>query len=638
MRACWCKVIVCGLIAAACCEEATASPSAAGGELARLARALEGAYRPLSDRDLASAGAALTLAQTDLNRFLARDPQQATAWRTFLELPRLEQELARGSDADLAVLQGLLAKARGNHEGLELPVMARYRAALVNFIEVAQVVREPLAAEAWETQRQEIAAVAEQYEQRPTAARQSELVNQLAWLHSVRQGDELLRAAERRFASPNAVISISASVISTWSVEEVDRPTEINEVEDKQRTFGVGRLQGRAAAYPVPGDSGQGRLEMRFNGTLRTRVTTLQDPVRIQSHGVAPVVARKPVVLTEHGLVAGPTCSRVCYNNLVDCIGTKLKIRVADSLVTKLAGGYVERNEAEIEADASRSAEQEFNAEFDEDVAEQLRDANNSLTEKFRKPLLRQDLYPRQFVFRTTHEALDAELRYDAPGHPAAPAPPPPLQSGWDLGIRLHESSINNLGHTLLGGRTYSVQQFETMFNETLAQFGLDRDDVGTSDESGESEADLPPGEIGIEFDRAMPLQVQFIGDVATLTVRGRRYLYEDRAYPPMNIIIRYRLQNDEGVLRAVLVGEPEYVAPPGVGGLRVIALRRILRSHITPRIEKEIVQREIHLPDSDGEDEIGALDVHQVAADNGWMTVSLRRRNRTDGDSLATR
>ncbi len=615
----------------------TLAHAAAAGELANLARQAKTAYRPATADDVLVAKAALVSARNELDRFLARDAKRAAAWRVYLQLPLLDEELARGVEADATVLdREVLTRVRANREGLELPPFRGYRAALDEFLRTLRAFREPPTPEEYESRLDALAALLESYETRPTAAAHAEISQHLAWLHARRQASLLLAAARRRLASPNAVFSVSAHLISTWSVEEVDRNTQIYDAEEDQVSMGVGRLRGRAAAYPVPGEGGVGRLEMRFSGTLQTRVTTMQDPVRIQSRGVAPVIARKPVTVTELGLFGHPTCSRVCYNSQIDCIATKLKLSVADSLVRKLAGVYIDRNEDEIETDASRDAAQRFNQEFDEDVQEELDEANRDLVHKFRQPLLRQDLYPQQFQFRTTHEMLEAVLRYDRSGGPAAPGAPPPLAAGWDLGVRLHESYVNNAAHTMLAGRLVSIEEMESLIEDSLGNLGLENDASKPTDapEATAEEEEIPPGDVGIEFDDAAPLQVQFADDVATITVRGKRYVYEDRAYPPMNIVIRYRLENDGGSLRATLVGEPEYTPPPGVGGLRVITLRRILRSHINPRLEQEMVQGEVHLPDSDGEDEIGALDFHQVAADNGWLTVSLRRRNRTANDA----
>lgn len=621
------KAILMGVLLAA--SMAHAAPA---GQLANLARQAQSSFQPVSEADVLAARAALMSARDNLDRFLARDPRRAADWRTYLQLALLDEELARGVDADIAVLdREVLARARANREGLDLLPFRRYRAAIDEFLRTLRAYREAPAQEEYEPRLEALTALLDAYETQPTAAAYTEIAQHLAWLHARRQAPQLVRSVGQRLAAPNAVFSVSAHLISTWSVEEVDRNTDIFDVEDKQVSVGVGRLRGRAAAFPVPGEDGIGRLEMRFRGTLQTRVATHQDPVRILSHGVAPVIARKPVTITEHGLVGYPTCSRVCYNNFVDCIGTRLKLSPADALVRKLASVYIHRNEDEIERDASRDAAERFNQEFDEDVQKELDEANRGLTEKFRQPLLRQDLYPQQFEFRTTFDHLEAILRYAHPGGPAAPGAPPELAAGWDLAVRLHESYLNNTAYTLLAGRLYSIEEMESLLQDAMGDFGLKQDGSSkSSEESAAKEEAIPPGDVGIEFDDAAPLQVQFADGIATITVRGKRYVYEDRAYPPMNIVIRYRLENDRGSLRATLVGEPEYVAPPGVGGLRVITLRRILRSHINPRLEQEIVQGEVHLPDSDGEDEIGALDFHQVAADDGWLTVSLRRRNRT--------
>lgn len=594
-------------------------------ELADLAQAAKANFHPAAAADLEAAGEALLSAKTELEKFLARDPQQAAPWGAYLQFELLDEELERGVEADPTVIaREVLGRARADREGLELPEFSRYRAALDEYLLTLWAVREPPTREEFGARLEALTSMLAQHESQPTAELGAGIAEHLAWLRAKRQAGPLLAAARSRFDKPNAWLCGSALVLSTWSREKVERDSPIQEYEDDQYTFGVSHVSGYAAQFPVAAPDGEARLEVRFSGTLTTRTTTVQDKVRVNSRGVAPMTARKGVTLTDAGLVGDPACAHACYNNCVECISTTIKGPVADALVRKIAGGYIDRNESEIEADAARGAERKFSRQFDEDVEEELIEGNRNLREKFRNPLLRQDLYPRKFVYRSTDESIEAMLVSDRLGGPAAAGPPPDLAAGWDFGVRLHESFVNNLGHTVMAGRLYSVEDVETLVRKTMKRYGMPVE----ADEEKPSE-EVPPGDVGIEFDYVQPLEVRFAENTATVIVHGRRYVYENRAYPPMNIIVRYRLENDAGKLRATLVGEPEYTPPPGVGGLQVIALRRILRSQINPRIDREIVQGEVHLPDTNNVDEVGALDFHEVAAANGWLTISLRRRNR---------
>ncbi|MBW3595857.1 MAG: hypothetical protein KY475_01125 [Planctomycetes bacterium] len=603
---------------------AATTAAAGGGELANLAEDARPAFRPVDEADVAKAGSAVEAAKSQLEAYLARDASRAAAWKAYLRLSSLEEELTRGTAADVAALSDIRALLAANHEGLELPPFRRLRAAIDEYLLTLQAFRAPPTREEFERRIDDLISLLSRWETDPDDAAHLAISRHLAWLHAKGQAPSLVRELQARLSAPNAFVYVAAQVIAAATQEEVDRNTEINSREDDQFTFGAGRLQGRAAAFPVPGADGRGQLEIRFSGTLRTRVTTVQDSVRVYTHGWAPVVARKPVILTEGGFVPQPTCSRVCYNNFVDCIKTTLKGRVADAIVSKLAGVYINATEEEIEYDAARDAEREFNQEFDEDAADDLEQGNKDFQEKFRKPLLRQGMYPRRLEFRTDDESLQVVMLQDGGGRLAAPGAPQAPAAGTDIGVQLHESFLNNYGAAALAGKFYTVEEFEAMLQDAMQDLGLDE----LAEEEDNDEA--PPGDIGILFDALEPVQAQFAGGVATIIVRGERYVYEDRVYPPMNIIIRYRVEIDQGRLRATLVGEPEYAPPPGVRGLRVAALRRILEAHITPRIEPEVVAGEIRLPDTDGEDELGPLAFHHIAADKAWLTIALRRRDQT--------
>jgi hypothetical protein len=144
---------------------------------------------------------------------------------------------------------------------------------------------------------------------------------------------------------------------------------------------------------------------------------------------------------------------------------------------------------------------------------------------------------------------------------------------------------------------------------------------------------------VAITFPERRPLTLLVGEGTVAITLRGARYISGSRAYPPMNVTVRFRLERLRDGYLAELIGEPEIVPPrfadqdsPRRSSGREAALRRLLANRLERHVEKRIEADHLTLPQPIGD--ITALSVRQLCARNGWLTASLALDGRPETDA----
>jgi hypothetical protein len=152
----------------------------------------------------------------------------------------------------------------------------------------------------------------------------------------------------------------------------------------------------------------------------------------------------------------------------------------------------------------------------------------------------------------------------------------------------------------------------------------------------GESTSHSAANPISLTLTDVDPVTARIDNNVLEVTVRGKRFVAQRRAWPPMNVSIRYRLEKTATGMRFTMVDEPQFIPPRFTDGalerlsFREVALRRILRNRLQEELRETYELKGVTLP------ELGALSkmhVNLLVADNGWLTLACRRpRDRGPG------
>ncbi len=197
-----------------------------------------------------------------------------------------------------------------------------------------------------------------------------------------------------------------------------------------------------------------------------------------------------------------------------------------------------------------------------------------------------------------------------------APIPPPPASAPADVTVRLHQSTINNFGSTVLAGRTLTRDELNRMMKTMTGKVPPELQDEEERDWS-------------ITFAVERPLEVLIDDGALRLTIRGDEYTSGDSAYPAMNVTAQYRLEkNDRGGVLAVRQGELEIFPPdftPGEDQLSASqqSLKTILERRFAKLLKPELPDKPTAGLELGGRwQELGPLPLVALAAENGWLTL----------------
>jgi hypothetical protein len=320
-------------------------------------------------------------------------------------------------------------------------------------------------------------------------------------------------------------------------------------------------------------------------------------------------------MVNDEGIIASATATADASSGLQRGLD---KRGLVDRLVKKVAERKIPQQKRQAERIASRHAGDRLSARFDGQTAAQLADADSKFVEKFRNPLLRRGEFPGRLRFSTTADELRVLVLQAGPGRLAAPDAPPDLTAGAELALRMHESLVNNLAEGLLAG--------ETVGQKWMEETALDL--LGKVPDRLKDDPDKEPWTMTLADHR--PVTFTLADGGFKLTVRGKSYTSGDRKFDAMDFTIKYRLERDGKALKAVRQGNIEIFPPGFVQGkdrvaIRHATLRNLMRKRLEKLFEAEMAPKGPLLLPGEWE-KVGPLEITQLGADKGWLTLSWRR------------
>jgi len=576
-------------------------------------RAAKAEFHPVTEADLAKASAELVEAVARLDRRLAADPENGPGWREYLQWDRMQSELCGDEKPDSAALASILGKYQAGHEGLRLLWFVDVRLALSRYLLIAQNIDNPGLKSAYENLMDALAVQLESYAQAPTAKGALIIGRLIVQLEDAGQASTLIRAVRHHYVRPNLCVEVSADLIDAAMGGPVDETTPVRDVILGTDIFGTGHTTGRICVELIPNPD-RAAMETIFCGTTLSDNVGYNGPVRVYSNGTTQLDGRKCIFLDADGLDWLPAVSEAETRSRI----TSIRARRRSRLIEQIAWRRAAKQQHQAECIASAHAEERLNGRIDSQAEEMLARADRAFREKFRRPLVQRKLFPQRLDFSTTKDALHVvAVRADA-SQLAAPTDPPPTAGGAELNVRIHESMVNNLLASGLGGMTLRDETYKDLLVELL----------GELPERFQVEAGEPAW--AIDFDALRPICVAFDDDQLTVTVRGRRYYRDGEDYPAMNVTAIYDVEQNEQGLAAVRRG-PLEIFPPGFvpdSGKTLSTKQMVIRSLLETRFERifseEIPLEDIELPGNRGT--AGRLRPIRFACQDGWLSLAWKR------------
>jgi hypothetical protein len=598
-------------------------------ELAEMARAAKATPAPVTGEELDTLREELREATNRLDQYLAPGGANGAAWKRYLHFPQLLSAAQPSSAVSGDALEGFLRRFRANHVGLELPVFQQVAAALEKYAIGVRRQAEPVAAtevaEKLEQLATRLAALGDTYEPNDL----SEIGRILGWLSDHGENTQLVGLVRNRLSRPNLHVSVSQEMIAAGSLRVIkDRPLSVRDTILGTRIYGSGRTSGSARTRLIP-DAAHALFETHIVATNRAQTVGYNGPARIGSHSTTQLSGTKRFYVDGTGFhVWGATSSAEAHTQISGIWSNKHGLM--DSLVRKVASKRVARQKRQAEWIASRHAETQMNARLDAEANAQLGRAHADFTTKFRDPLLRMAQWPRELRVSTTARQFRLTALHDAPARLASAVPSPPVPDNVAVVVQVHESMVNNYGDGLLAGQTIRQQQLDRL---SLDLFGKRPPQLRHDEEKGPW---------SITFASKEPLLLRVSGGKASLTIRGRRFASEVRTIDtPLDVTAHYRLLRENNAAKAVREGELE-VYPAGFvpEGGRKMSLRQsrdanFIRHRFDDFFTPEITSQGLVLPGQWGR--TGRLDLVELSADQGWVTLAWRTKDEDHEERSST-
>lgn len=568
---------------------------------------------------LDEAAAALRQALGPLDRLLARSKSGAD-WRAYLDWPAAKAQAAGGKALDVETLLPLYRRFDAEENGLEMYQFVAVRRALAAAIEVVVAVTNDRAAETYQKRIDKLAGLMKVAARERTTESLDGVGPLLARLSESRQAAGVVARIRGLVDRPNLHLHVEEKLLGTAVNRAVDRVAPVNEVVLGTPVRGIGRTSGMVLLDFLP-SADRAVTQLTFTATNRATTRSSKGPVTVCSEGMTDLYARRRIFVDDERVWTEPITASASTSTRTTGIGVHK--RFGRKLIRRIASKKVAEIRPRAEAVSERKAREKVRQEFDRETSAAIARASRDYQQKFRKPLRERGWYPELLRMSTTSDRLAVVARKALADQIAAFSDPPEADAGAVLGVRLHETVVNNAAEITLAGRTITQEFVEEQLKE--------RD--GKLPESLTSDPDQPPW--SITFAKRKPVELDADDGRVKLTIRGSRYTSGERSFPAMDIWVTYRIESEAGVTRLFRDGDVQ-IYPPGFepGGEEKLSvsetsLRRILQKRFG-RVFKEVVDIEpLELP---GElAAAGPLPLQQlVARRDGWVAVGWREKDAT--------
>lgn len=564
----------------------------------------EANFRPITDADVVSSKAAVVAAADKLGEYLSG--ANGAAWKKYLQWPDLEAQL-KADKPDLEVLAGIYRKFTADQVGLELPIFANVADTLERYINDAAAHDETLR-DQFAEQLKGLSTALEQYAKQPSEDLAIDIGTRLGWLESRRQVPVLVRVIRGQLSRNNLLVVASERLVGAGIEQPLDEVTPVRDYILGTDIRGNGHMVGKVTVELVPSDD-SAMFDTMLSGVVNSRTVGQNGPATIYSNGATAINGRKRIVINDQGFASYPATAAARTNTLVTGIG-------GSGIVQRVASRKVGEQKSQGERIAADHAADRARLRMDKQINEQMAEAHFNFQNKVRNPLLRRRELP-EMKFRSTTDNLLFDMLAANRNQIAASTAPPAINVENDLAVQVHETTINNLAASLLGGVTLEEEELQKRVVEMR----------GSLPDSLKSDEERDPW--SITFARNQPVSVKIGDDALQITIRGQRYTSGDQEFRAMNVTANYKIAltepNEQGIRGIKLVRQGELViVPPGeprrLSG-REITLRTLLEKRFGKLFEPEVVYDGLILPGRWRE--AGILDTKQLDVGGGWIALA---------------
>ncbi len=460
----------------------------------------------------------------------------------------------------------------------------------------------------------------------------AELSLLLQLLDQSNQVPEVVTQLFDAFSRPNLVVTIDSRVIQEVIGRPVDRVRPVRDCILGTRIIGNGHLRGEVSGHLVP-CHGRVQVDLVLTGQFRSDSVGYNGPVRLPSIGQGAITATRSLWIGEDGVSLSNVSSTASLDSTITSIQHPLRI------VRRIASKQVAKKKPQ----ADQIARERFRNQVVTDFTNQTSEAaqrigtgpvgSSSLPGKVsplsdaRVTLKRLNLSPPSRLIGSTSHSVFAQFTQRTGKQLAAiSSPPSPGAPGsgivsGDATLQMHESLIENLASTVLGGRTISGQQIDQLINSVK--------DTSISRATPGSAIEAPPEKFEIEFASLRPIIFELRDQKIRVGIRGNRFSQDGRDLrSSLEITATYEPVDIGGykVLRRVGSVDVDF---PGSGriGMQKVAQRRSIQKLFNNRFPETLLDQPLILPVLAMVPSLSGrvYRVNGINAQDGWLTLTVR-------------
>ncbi len=414
----------------------------------------------------------------------------------------------------------------------------------------------------------------------------------------------IVRAEEPLTSGADAVIS--RDFLRTAVSQPVDKISPLSVSIDKYRVLGMGHISGSISFEPLPADD-RIRLQMTLTGQAIGCDRTLVRSLQVHTLDRSELRVRQELLVSPTGIEAGPPAIEASARSQLLRIETH-KPPLRDLLVRGVARAKFRATPAQNDQLATAVSQIALTEEVEHDAPETLAAANRTFREKLLDPLSATGISANQLHLSSSAKGISARLDYSLPGRKQ----PPSLSDGIDVGLRVHQDSVNQIAQRSLAGSTVHGQELEKLLNRLYQLMNV-------------APARIPDGRPwSIVLAKKDPMVVRFERNQIELTIHGEEYSIGAEKYPASDIVLRFSIQQTAKGWRT-LRQFPSVTAPSQAASNKDMDRRRLalivfLAKKLADLIPIEIDVTNLRLPPPLPQTAKGQFT--RALASDGWLLL----------------
>lgn len=361
---------------------------------------------------------------------------------------------------------------------------------------------------------------------------------------------------------PNLLIDISAALVNAVVQRSVDKTDPVQEIIQDSPVHGMARTIGNVSPELVP-NARHAVLDVFLRGNVYSRTIATRPHVFLSTTTEIPLEVSNRIVIDEKGARIFHGRASATATTTLHGVSSRAE---PDVIGMRVAGQLFQKHKKYAEAESASKTAWRASNELAAELTPALTAASDAL-----KAVRKAGLVLESMKFSTSADSMHANFCLAAPGRSGAGVAPA-LPDGIDLGVRVHESLLNETAQALYGGKSFPLDKVNQLYEEvTLGMLIDSRKENVRKDTLKTLEkvlADLI-GQATMTFARNNPMTVAIVEQGFTIEIQVDSIQEAKQAYAGSKVSAGYRLEHSAHGVHLVRKGPVRLVPNAATGKLK---------------------------------------------------------------------